>query len=232
MIVLIGVVLILNRWRRIEPGRRDIVFLLVALVALLSLVQFPFGIPLYYCYVAPLVALAAVAVVSVGPRRDQWVVCVLLAAFALYGAAYLDRASFGTLSDRFVRDRQVEVLDTSRASIRILPSEAAATRRIVALLRRHSRGSYIFAGPDMPQVYFLTDRDNPTRSLFDFLDTTDSARGSTLLRTLREKRVSAIAVNTAPIHSDPLDSTTSRRLATMYPNHARVGAVDVRWRVP
>jgi hypothetical protein len=232
VIVLIGVVLILNRSRPIEPGRRDIVFLLVALVALLSLVQFPYGIPLYYCYVAPLVALAAVAVVSYGQQRDQWVVCALLAAFALYGAAYLDRAYFGTLSDRFVRDGHVETLDTSRASIRIVPSEAASTTKIVALLRRHARGSYTFAGPDMPHIYFLADLGNPTRSLFDFLDTTDSARGSTLLRTLREKRVSAIAVNSAPIHSDPLDSTTSRRLATMYPKHARVGAVDVRWRVP
>ena len=64
VIVVIGAAVLLRRWRSVEIERREILFLLLALAALTTLVQFPFGIPLYYCYAAPLVALAAVAVVS------------------------------------------------------------------------------------------------------------------------------------------------------------------------
>lgn len=191
-----------------ETARREILYLLLAVVALTSLVQFPFGIPLYYCYVAPLVALAAAAILSDSRMSDQWFVCVIVGAFALYGAAYLDRSSLNTLADRFVRDGQVEVLDPDRASIRVDPAEARGTRRIVNLLRRHSRGRYTFAGPDTPQLYFLANLDNPTRSLFDFVDTTDSARGSALLRTLRRTGVTAVAINRDPGHSEALDAST------------------------
>jgi hypothetical protein len=230
LIVLAGVGLLLVRRRgQIDRERREIVFLLVALVALVSLVQFPFGIPLYYCYVAPLVALAAVAVASDSRKTDRWLICVLVATFALYGAAYLDRASHVTLTYRFVRDGQVAVLDRDRASIRVLPREAAAVREIVALLRRHSHGGYTFTGPDTPQLYFLADLDNPTRSLFDFLDTSDSARGAALLARLREKGVTAIAINRHPSLSKPLDARTLDQLSGRYPNLERVGRIDVRW---
>jgi hypothetical protein len=82
----------------------------------------------------------------------------------------------------------------------------------------------------MPHVYFLSNLDNPTRSLFDFVDPTDSARGAALLRTLQERRVTAIAIDRFPAHSDPLDRATLLRLAAMYPNLVRIGEVDVRWR--
>ena len=44
---------------------------------------------------------------------------------------------------------------------------------------------YIFAGPDTPEIYALTGLRNPTRSLFDYLDPSNSARGEHLLRRSR-----------------------------------------------
>ena len=229
VIVLLGTYLLVRDRHATSTGQRDVVFLLLALAALTSLVQFPFGIAVYYCYAAPLVALAAVGVLSQRRVRAAWVPAVLIAAFAVYGAIYMDRAMFGDLAGRFVRDAQVETLDPDRASIRVRPEEAAATRRVVGLLRRHSRGGYVFAGPDSPQLYFLTDLRNPTRSLFDFLDTTDSARGAELLARLDDKDVTAIAINRRPELSNPLEAQTIDRLSVIYPNVERVGSYDVRW---
>jgi 4-amino-4-deoxy-L-arabinose transferase-like glycosyltransferase len=230
IVVLVGTYLLVRKRAATSPARRDIVFLLLALAALTSLVQFPFGIAVYYCYAAPLVGLAAVGVLSQRSVRAGWVPAVLIAAFALYGALYMDRAMFADLAGRFIRDGQVEILDPGRASIRVRPEEAAATRRVVGLLRRHSRGEYVFAGPDSPQLYFLADLRNPTRSLFDFLDTTDSARGKELLARLDDKDVTAIAINRSPELSEPLDAPTLRQLVARYPNVERVGSFDVRWK--
>jgi hypothetical protein len=229
VVVLLGTYLLVRDRNATSTGRRDVVFLLLALAALTSLVQFPFGIPVYYCYAAPLVALAAVGVLSQRRLRAAWVPAVLIAAFAVYGALYMDRAMFGTLADRYVRDGQIEILDPQRASIRVGPTEADATRRVVRLLRRHSRGEYAFAGPDSPQLYFLADLRNPTRSLFDFLDTTDSSRGAALLTRLHDRDVTAIAINREPGLSKPLDPQTLDRLSAMFPNVERVGRYDVRW---
>jgi Dolichyl-phosphate-mannose-protein mannosyltransferase len=231
--VIVGsVALVRGRWG-LEERRSELVFLILAVVAFTSLVQFPFGAAVYFCYVAPLVVLATAALIGTAARPGFLAVSAMV-AFTLFGASYLDRMSLYDLhvGERFVRDGQVEVLDEDRASIRVYPSQAASTREVVRLLRQHSVGRYTFAGPDLPQIYFLADLENPTRSLFDFLDLSHSARGGKLLETLRRKEVTAIAVHQVIQLSPPLDAETLEALRATYPNHKRVDVIDVRWRSP
>src|SRR5260370_13213915 len=58
--------------------------LLLCVIALCTLVQFPFFAPIYFCYVAPLVALTALAVCSYA--RPAWgaVPGLLVAFFAAF----------------------------------------------------------------------------------------------------------------------------------------------------
>jgi hypothetical protein len=212
---------------------RRLVLLLVLLVAGLgSLVQYPFSAPVYFCYAAPLFALAAVGVAGSLRVGSGLLPAALLVSYAVFGLAFLDRASLSTLGLGFQVDPQTVILDGSRASIRVTPSDRAAYRTAAALLERHGSGRYAFAGPDAPELYFLSGRTNPTRSLFDFIDTSDSARGASLLRSLRDRSVTAIAINVRPAFSDPLDVETLQRLRVLYPHHARVGRFDVRWQQP
>jgi hypothetical protein len=143
----------------------------------------------------------------------------LLAGLAVFGYVYLDGATRGNLDgshDTFW------ILDDKRASIRIPFPERTTYQRITSLVRSHAKGQYTFAGPDAPQVYYLSGFRNPTRSLFDFLDTTDSARGAA--------RLNVIAINNHPEFSDPLEASVVRRLDLLYPSHEMVDRFDVRWR--
>ncbi len=79
---------------------------------------------------------------------------------------------------------QTVILDRDRAWIRVSPAQRAVYLETSALLRAHARGEYVFAGPDTPEIYALTGLRNPTRSLFDALDPSNSARGEHLLDTL------------------------------------------------
>ena len=125
---------------------------------------------------------------------------------------------------------QTVILDRGTAWIRVAPEERSIYLRAALLLRRHSTGAYIFAGPDTPELYVLSGRRNPTRSLFDLLDPSNSARGKQLFRTLEGRRVSAIAINFRPGFSDPLGKDVVARLRERYPHHERVGSFEVRWK--
>jgi hypothetical protein len=229
-VVLGAAALVRGRWEG-DRRRQELVFLLTGLVALTALVQFPFGAVVYYFYAAPLVVLLSLALQSdAGKARVLSV--VLLGAIAVFGAAYLDRMSIYDLhrGKRFVEDPQAVILDPDRASIRVYPWHAINTREVVRLLELHSSGRYTYAGPDLPQMYFLADLENPTRSLFDFLDLSNSARGDNLIRTLRQKHVTAVAISHDIQLSDPLEPATIRALRAMYPHQQRVDVVEVRWR--
>ena len=76
---------------------------------------------------------------------------------------------------------------------------------------------YIYAGPDTPEIYALTGLRNPTRSLFDYLDPSNSARGEKLLRTLRRRGVTAIVINTRPGFSDAARAADGRRASCRVP---------------
>jgi len=147
---------------------------------------------------------------------------------ALYGAVYLDRSALYSLGVQYQADTQVAPLDDN-ASIRVYPETRAVLTRITELVRIHGHGSFMYAGQDMPYLYFLTGLENPTRSLFDFLDTTDSARGAKLLNTLREQHVAVIAINTSPSLSPALERATLRALERQYPVHERIAGIEVRW---
>jgi len=228
VIAVVGAVILLRSHAR--DNLREIAFLLLVVAALMGLVQFPFGAPVYYSYVAPLVVLAVVGVVGMSRLRQGAFVPGLLAAFCLFGAWYLDRvAIFDLGQQRFVVDSQTVVLDAERASIRVYPWDREQLTTVVNLIRAHADGRPIYAGPDLPHIYFLADEENRTRSLFDFLDTTDSARGAKLVRFLERSRVNVVAIYHAPEFSEPLDSETLQTLRSMYSREAVVGNIEVRW---
>lgn len=214
------------------PGRegRPTVFLLLALAAFSSLIQFPFGAPIYYCYLASLVALAALAVLQYASAAGGWLPVAILATYVLFGFGWLAGGVIYVWGVTPERNPQNVVLDSRSASIRVTSSDRLMYREVVRLLRSHAYGRYTYAGPDAPEVYFLSGLENPTRSLFDHLDPSNSARGERLLRTLQDRGVNAVTINLSPRFSDELDRATLRRLRQRYPSRVRVGPFDVRWR--
>ena len=202
------------------------------MTAFVALVQFPFGAPVYFCFVAPLAVLAWLAMFRHTPLHasaHHIFPTLLLAAIVGFGFV-VNHSVLYRDGTRPNGNTQTVVLDRDRAWIRVSPTHRAVYLETMALLRAHARGDYVYAGPDTPEIYALTGLRNPTRSLFDYLDPTGSARGERLLRTLRSRGVTAIVINARPGFSDPLRPRTVAVLRTRYPFHQRIGAFDVRWR--
>jgi hypothetical protein len=117
-----------------------------------------------------------------------------------------------------------------RTGLTVSAGDARNYQKAVALLTAHSRaGGYIYAAPDCPELYFLTDRRNPTRTLFDFFDDT-TGRDDRIERDLADHEVNAIAINLTPEFSHPMDDTLAGVLRARYPDSTVVGDFVVRWR--
>jgi hypothetical protein len=199
----------------VSPGT----FALVAAAALWVLVEFPYASPAYFFYVAPVGVLATAALVG-GPNRRPGPVLALLAATAAFlGAGY----GMGVMA---AGDTP---LDLPRGGIRVSSTDARTYERVVALVRDHIDGGGLWAGPDSPEVYYLTGEPNPTPTLYEFLDTTP--RGIRDLDTLFASHdVRVTVVNRRPLFSAPLDSAAVAWLYRMFPAGDTVGSFSVRWK--
>ena len=207
---------------------RSRTMLLVSVSAVFTLVQFPFSGWIYFCYVAPLVALLAMTLLPHARPMAPAVpaaILVFLIAFAVMRTNTSTLYGMGMLYRPYPQTR---MLGLPRGGLEV-PAEGAEMYGVaVRVLQQHARGGYTWASPDCPEVYFLSGLKNPTRSLFDFFDD-ETGRTALILATLEKHGVTAIAVNRAPHFSGPISHDLAVELARRYPFGANVGKFQIRW---
>jgi len=214
-----------------SPHRREQIWLLVSMTALCSLVQVPYAGSYYILYFAPIAILALLAIVTsheggAGPRT-----AIAAAFFLAFGVMRVNPGHISVVGRYAPQNEWPTVaLPIARAGLRSSPMGSLRYTRVTELLRDHSApGGYTYAAPDCPELYFLSQLRNPTRTLFDFLDD-PSGRDSRVLRAIDSTRVTAIALNSTPLFSAPIDSALTVSLRARFPDSAVVGNFVVRWR--
>ena len=212
-----------------SPAAQRLV-LLLSVATMCSLVQFPFAAPVYFSYVAPLVIVAAVAVVVYGaliPRLALW---ALIAFYLAFAVARMNPDSLIDLGQSYQRADLSHLLTIDRGGLAVGAGEKAEYERLVDVVRSHAGASkYIYAGPDSPEVYFLAGLENPTPTLFEFLDNPVMTQ-QRLLVLLADHNVSVIAINRRPAFSGQMAPALRRALETRYPSGTVAGRFLVRWR--
>ncbi len=221
--------------RRVSHGRLPSVrdeqlWLLLCVTALCSLVQMPYANWLYVLYFAPLAILALLAIVTTrlsgpGPRT-----ALVAAFFLVYGVTALNPGQVTVIGTRVPDDEAPRTaLNIPRTGLRASTAEAAQYERLTALVQAHSGpNDFIYAAPDCPEVYFLAQRRNPTRTLFDFFDE-PAGHDARVLRAVDSANVRVVAINRWPLFSHRIDSTLDAALRTRFPNSTTVGNFVVRW---
>ncbi len=225
------VVIVLAYATDLDVEKRQRLFLLISVLAVTSLIQFPFAAPVYFCYVTPLILLAVVALSTLRPSRNGFVFASVL---IFYLAFWIFRATPGfiyNLGLRYAPNQQTATLTLARGgALRVDPQLADEYARLITLIQQHATGNYIYAGPDAPEVYFLAGKQNPTRTLFDFLDQDTVHRNQNILDAIARNQVNVIAVREQPYFSRPLSPQLIQALAAQFPNVQTVGEFQVRWR--
>jgi hypothetical protein len=230
-LVVAGVV-VLARPRAADAEDRQLrprAMLLLCIAALCNLIQYPFFVPNYFCYVAPLVILAAVALGRyLRPRAVlvPWAVVVFFVAFAVLRVNDSTLYAMGIAYRPYLRTAP---LGLERGGLEVPVVHAEAYRTLVPLLRAHARGGYIWASPDCPEIYFLSGLRNPSRSMFDFFEDT-TGRTTRVLDMLERHGITVIVLNARPAFSPPPSDELVAALESRYPYARHVGPFHVRWR--
>jgi len=232
IVVLVGVWLLASTRATagVPQERLAQLWLLLAMSALSSLVRFPFAGSYYLLYFAPLAALASLAILTTRPGGAGPVPVIVATFLIVVGITCADTRRFSPSGDRWIPLRTFVPLAGSRTGIEAPRDDSAAYARTIALLQQHSPpDGYIYAGPDLPQMYFLADRRDPTRTLYDFFDDT-AAHDATVLQAIDAHQVTAVAINLAITFSPPIDVRLRNALRERFPDSTVIDPFVVRWR--
>ena len=124
----------------------------------------------------------------------------------------------------------MQKLELQRGGLVVPQDTALEYERLVGLVQRHAGDSkYIYATPDSPEVYFLSGLDNPTRTLFEYLDAHPIGAGQ-LMQTLANRHVNVVVINLHAPMSEAAPPAIRAALQARYPNAILAGAFEVRWR--
>ncbi len=213
----------------LSVGRQQRIMLLLCMVAICSLVQYPFAQPVYFCYVAPLLALAVLALLSSREGRSPFLMGSLISFYLLFAVLLMPRFLW-PMARYYAPDEQPKPLTLARAGgLRVDPRLASVYEHLIPIVREHSGGGFMYAAPDCPEVYFLSGLRNPTPILFDFFDE-PAGRTARILSALETHHVKVVAILTQPPFSGPLEPDLKAALTERFPDSTLLGRFEVRWR--
>jgi hypothetical protein len=212
-----------------QPEQRSILFGAAAVLTWMSLNQFPFAAPIYFCYVAPLALIAGILTADAESslRRNTllpWAVMLLLFAVASANRGYIE--SLGVNHDPRRLD---SALRLPRAHLRVSASDARLYRRLMVAIAPHLQAGQLVAGPDCPQVYFLSGRVHPSGALFDFFSAETAGSHDDDEITAWEK-ADVIVLNHQPHFSPTVSEKLLAQLRRAFQFGEHVGHFEVRWR--
>jgi hypothetical protein len=217
---------------RVPEEQRPVLFVSAAMLAWLGLNQFPYAAPIYFCYVAPLAVVAAVAA-SGGTSISRQTLLPWAAMLLLFGVSSANRGFINGLGQFHERREFDAALGLPRAHLKVGRDDAEVYRTLVfAVTRRLRGGGQLIAGPDCPEVYFLSGRVSPSGTLFDFFSRDDARQAAT-----REQdeiaawsKGDVIVVNHEPDFSPSPSEAVLALLRREFTEGEMIGPFEVRWR--
>ena len=208
---------------------RQKIFLLASVVAIMSLVQFPFAVPFYFFYFAPLVVLAIFALVGSEARPPRAVHAAVLAFYLLFALLRTNTSYITAFGDHFERFAFPAVLDLPRAGgFRVTAEDARVYGALIPLVQEKSGGRPVYAGPDSQEVIFLSGVEDAVpcggSPPYNALEKPEE-----LFRLPREKGDSGRG-REHPAAASRFRPAIVERFEELFPNSREVGRFVVRWK--
>lgn len=195
----------------------------------LGLVEYPFAAPIYTLYALPLTLVALAASVRVIGRAGITMQLLVAGFFLAFGLLRIVPGSVGSLSHAFQRSPDVTRLDLPRGGLRMEAHEAKLYGEMIPFIVEHAAGRPIWAGPDSPEVYFLSGLQNHTRTFFDFLDS-PATMDRPLPARLDALGVGVVAIKLNSQFSSAVSPETFATLRAAFPNERVFRGFVVLWR--
>lgn len=197
----------------------------VPLTAMMVLTQFPFAAPIYFLYVLPLLLIAVSAAVTFRPRAAQISAGVLATLYLLFGIVQVIPGSPDSLGMSADHAPDLAWLDLPRGRLLIPTDFADLYRRLVTTMDSVPAGP-IWAGPDAPEVAFLSGRVDLNRNFFAILGDAELPV-ETLAARMYARGAQAIVVDGEPSFSMPLTPAALDSISRYFPRMRTVDRFQV-----
>jgi hypothetical protein len=215
--------------RPAEPAQQRLM-ILVSVCATCSLVQVPFAVTIYFCYVAPLALLAAAAVLVSFKEPPRLLLATTGTIAFLFAALIMRPGAFQDLGWHYSPNQETAQMVLPRAGgLHVFPETAAVYDELIPLIRQHAKEHPILAGPDCPEVYFLGGFENPTRTTFEMFEEREGYR-ERIEALIEDRSIKVMVVNSTPGFSRPFLDPLRNVALEQFPSGQQVGSFEVRWR--
>jgi hypothetical protein len=218
--------------KKSESRLRDQQLMLLASVAAMtSLVQFPYASPLYFCYFATLALLTLVALLSRAPdlaKPNLLLVGVFFAVLAVFIFRPVTIAAFAF--QKSARAPDVPLALPRAGSLRVFQDQADRYNALIPFIVRVSEGRAVLAGPDSPELYFLSGLPNHTPFFLDFFEPTDKYRSYLEQLLDRPGFIKVAVVNNVPGFSIPHQRILRALVTSRFPESRKFDNFEVFWR--
>jgi hypothetical protein len=203
-------------------------YALLSVTAGVAMVEFPYAGSIYFFYTAPLVILALAALTwHIGAGHlSKAAIGIPWAFYFVFGVAIMNPQPPGSGGPN-MSGGGWEELALPRARLRVIQPDSTVYGDLVRFIRMRGDLRLGYAGPDSPEVYFLTESYAATPVLFDFLSEGD---GSPLDDPGYLDGYELVVINHRPDFSRPIRPTTLARVAREFPLSETIGRFEVRWR--
>lgn len=224
----IGAVLVAgHRAWRARRSFDPVLLALAGVTAFHALNQFPYAAPNYFAYVAPLAILtagAATAHFGFLPRLNA--AALILAGFAgvilrlgsVHNVGFYPR--WWDYSHR---------LAVPRGGLLVTEYDSSRYTHLLDLVARHRAHGTVYAGPELPEVYFLSGQRSPGRDSYS-LFANPVGDSTQLPRLFDVSAASVIVIKTRPMFLPPLRDDVYEWLKIRYPQSETMDTLQVRWR--
>jgi hypothetical protein len=203
--------------------KHEWLYILTSVTSFFWLNQYPYTFWAYFLFCMPLVMLYAVTLTNRPQGGATAATCIVLLLTGLY--SYNRYHEFGAYL--VPTGTPQRLLDLPRGGTLVWKADADAFRPLVAMIEAQTEPREpILAGPDAPDVYFLADRPNPTRTIYDIFDTAPD-HDARLLALIDGRRVACVVVNQRPSFSPPWSEALVAEIARRYELRRRFGRFDV-----
>lgn len=222
MVVLAGY----RAWRA-QRAVDPLLFALAGVTAFQALNQFPYAAPNYFAYVAPLaIVTAATAAAYFGALRRLNVAALLLAGFAGIVLRLGSVHNIGFYPQWWDYSHRLAV---PRGGLLVTAEDSARYTHLLGLVAQHRGNGTLLAGPELPEVYFLSGQQSPGRDAYS-LFATPVADSAGMTRRFNTDAASVVVIKKRPMFMAPLRDDIYQWLKTHYPEGEMMDSIEVRWR--
>lgn len=229
----LGAVLFALAWGRGLPEEGSLVarralIVFAPLTGIMSLTQYPFAAPIYFVYVLPLLIVALAAAVALRPRGTQVTAGVVATIFLAFGLLEVIPGAPDDAGISASHFPALAWLETPRGHLLVTPDDADEFNELVAVLDSLPRGP-IWAGPDAPEVAFLSGRVDVNPNFFGFLGA-PRTNWPEFTRQLIAWHVPIVVVDSEPSFSTALSAAETADMFRAFPKHREVEIFQIHWR--